>query len=275
MPIFDELGDRMKSHEAVETARRLDARESPVVARLDGRGFSKFTRGMDRPFDRRMMSCMQTATRHLVQNTGARIGYTQSDEITLVYSVDGDNPLEEMMFAGKLQKLTSVLASMATAAFTNAVMKQDASFKTYAERLPHFDGRVFSVPSRDEAANAVLWRTLDAERNAISMTAFANFSHKSLHGVSQAGMLEMLAEKGVAFNEYPRAFRFGSFYRRQTIERPLTEAERVLMPEAHRPEPGTLVKRTEVQRLDDMRSFRDVTNRVGVIFDGEDPLVAA
>jgi len=265
----DAFGDRMKGYESVETGRRLDT-SLPVYARIDGRSFSKFTRGMQRPFDPRMTSAMQAATRHLVKATDARLGYTQSDEISLIWEVDTVNPSAQMFFDGKVQKLCSVLAGLATAAFTQAVMASDPEFAAYAERLPHFDARVFNLPSRDEGANAFLWRELDATRNAVSMTAYANFSAKSLHGVSVFGMRERLAEAGVDFEAYPRPFRRGTYYRRKTVERAMTPDELARIPERHRPAADTLVMRTEIAEVD-MPPFATVVNRVAVVFDGAEP----
>jgi tRNA(His) guanylyltransferase len=69
--------------------------------------------------------------------------------------------------------------------------------------MPHFDCRVFQLPSKDEAANAFLWRAMDARKNAISMVAQSKFSHKKLHGKGQKAMLAMLAEIGVNFEDFP------------------------------------------------------------------------
>lgn len=267
----DEFGDRMKLYEAAETARRLDT-DLPVYARIDGRSFSRFTRGLARPFDPRMTAAMQQTTKVLVAQTGARLGYTQSDEISLIWQRDADTPESQIFFDGKVQKLCSVLAGLATAAFTQAVLASDAEFAAYAGRLPHFDARVFGLPSREEGANAFLWREMDATRNAVSMTAFANFSAKSLHGVSVAGMRERLAATGVDFEAYPVSFRRGTYFRRVNVDRPLTQAERERIPEKHRPSPDQIVMRSEVQALD-MPPFVEVTNRAAVVFDGADPAI--
>ena len=49
----DDFGDRMKVYEMAEAGRRLMPL-LPAVARLDGKGFSGFTRGLARPFDERL-----------------------------------------------------------------------------------------------------------------------------------------------------------------------------------------------------------------------------
>lgn len=259
----DEFGARMKAYEAVETARKLDPL-LPIYARIDGRAFSAFTRGMERPFDARMTVAMVETTKYLVHNTNARMGYTQSDEISLVWLAD--KPESDVLFSGKVQKMVSVLASMAAAKFATVIPVE------FAGRLPHFDCRVFQLPSKDEAANAFLWRAMDARKNAISMVAQANFSHKALFGKDQKAMLGMLAEAGVDFEAFPASFRRGSFVRRDVVERMLTDDELSRIPEKHRPTGA--VTRTDMKVVD-IPPFNKVMNRVAVIFDGADPALCA
>lgn len=261
----DSLGDRMKSYEAIETGRRF-LPMVPIYARIDGRSFSSFTRGMDRPFDAAMSDAMVATTSHLVEHTHARIGYTQSDEISLTWLAD--DPKSEVFFAGKVQKIVSVLAAMATAAFTRAILSGPHADR--AARLPHFDARAFHIPTRTEVANAFLWRELDATKNAISMAASAYCSHKSLHGKTGAEKQEMLFAKGVNFNDYPARFKRGTFLRRVTRERTLTAAERIAIPATHRPAPDATFLRSSVEAIE-MPRFGSVTNREAVIFDGTDP----
>ena len=255
----DDFGNRMKAYEAVETARKFDPM-LPIYARIDGRSFSRFTRGMDRPFDARMTEAMIETTKHLVHETHARIGYTQSDEISLVWLAD--SPESDVFFSGKVQKMASVLASMAAAKFARVCPAG------YEDRMPHFDCRVFQLPSKEEAANAFLWRAMDARKNAISMVAQSKFSHKKLHGKGQKDMLAMLAEIGMEFEDFPESFRRGSFVRRYTVERMLTGEELERIPEKHRP--SGPVMRNEM-RVVDMPPFNRVTNRVEVIFDSAAP----
>src|ERR1700761_6891397 len=81
----DDFGDRMKQvYEAPETERRF-LPMLPIYARLDGRSFSRLTKDMARPYDVRMSDAMVDTTKYLVGETHALIGYTQSDEISLVW----------------------------------------------------------------------------------------------------------------------------------------------------------------------------------------------
>ena len=105
----DPLGDRLKAIEMQEAGRKMMP-DIPVVARLDGRAFHTFTRGMRRPFDIEMQRVMYLTAAALVEEFHPAVGYTQSDEITLVW----DKPV---LFDGRYQKLTSVLAGYASATF--------------------------------------------------------------------------------------------------------------------------------------------------------------
>jgi tRNA(His) 5'-end guanylyltransferase len=98
------LGDRIKHYEKMETAEKFMPM-LPIVARLDGRSFSKFTKSMTKPFDIDMTAIMQEVTKYLVKETGADIGYTQSDEITLVFWQRDYG--SDVFFAGKKQKMVS------------------------------------------------------------------------------------------------------------------------------------------------------------------------
>jgi tRNA(His) guanylyltransferase len=250
----DDFGDRMKAYEAVETSRRFDV-HLPIYARIDGRAFSTFTRGMEKPFDMRLIDAMVKTTRYLVEKTHARIGYCQSDEISLVWLADKEN--SDVFFSGKTMKMASVLASMAAAKFARVCPEG------FEDRLPHFDCRVHQMPSKTEAANAFLWRAMDARKNAISMVAQSRFSPRQLHGKRQADMLEMLSEIGVDFESLPSCFKHGSFLRRETVEREMTPDELARIPKEHWPDGP--VKRSAVSVLD-VPFFRDIKEREAFVF---------
>ncbi len=255
----DEFGDRMKQYEAVETSRRLDV-HLPIYARIDGRSFSTFTRGMARPFDVAMSRAMIETTKYLVGSTHASAGYTQSDEISLVWMAEGE--ASDVLFSGKVQKMVSVLASMAAAKFARVCPLG------YEDKFPHFDARVFQLPSITEGANAFLWRAMDARKNAISMAAQAKFSPKMLHGKRQRDMLAMLRDAGISFEDYPDFFKNGTFARRKTVLRDMTPDELSAIPEAFRPTGP--VQRSEIEERSDF-FFREISNREEYVFAGEEP----
>lgn len=115
---YDSLGDRMKGYENI--ARNYLTRRIPTIIRVDGKAFHTFTRGMEKPFDRILMTTMQNTMKYLCENIqGCVFGYTQSDEITLVLT-DYATITTDAWFGYNIQKMCSVSASMATLAFSNA-----------------------------------------------------------------------------------------------------------------------------------------------------------
>ena len=257
----DALGDRMKEYEKQETARRF-LPGLPIYARIDGRGFSKFTRDMERPFDIHMSRCMIETTKTLVKETHATVGFVQSDEISLVW-IPGANGVA--WFDGKIMKMSSVLAGLVTAAFIENVLNYFSNWAQLIMRLPHFDCRVIGMPSETEAANMLLWRNLDASKNSISMAAHHYYSHKELQNKSGSDKHEMLHAKGVNWNDYPAFFKRGTFVRRVNVERTLSELELSTIPEKHRPCPTHLVMRSEVQEFD-LPPLNRLQNLTDVLF---------
>lgn len=239
MPVNDELGMRMKEfYEEVPKTRLV--RRMPVAIRIDGKAFHTFTRGFQKPFDEILVKSMQDTMKYLCENIqGCVLGYTQSDEITLIL-VDYQNLNSCAWFDYEVQKMCSISASMATMAFNKAfasnVAKQSKRlYKEYLEEKDAsyidtleiamnkgamFDARVFNIP-KEEVANLIYWRQLDATRNSIQMVGQANFSHKELQNKSCNMIQEMLfAEKGINWNDYPTYLKRGSCCVKTTIQNP-------------------------------------------------------
>lgn len=207
------LGDRMKTYERIETSARFMP-GAPIYVRIDGRSFSKFTKKMAKPYDERMSKVMQDVTAFLVKETGACIGYTQSDEISLVFYQE--NIDSSVFFDYKKQKMVSVISGLTSAMFMKLALQV---FPEYcADAVPCFDSRVFVLPNKTEAMNAVLWRVKDATKNSVSMAARSVFPHKELQGRKQDEMITMMLEKGLDWNSYPEYFKSGSFFKRVRYE---------------------------------------------------------
>ena len=263
MKKHDPMGDRLKLYELMETDRRCE-KGKPIIVRLDGKAFHTFTKGLNRPYDMRLSMLMVQTTAHLVEKTHALMGYTQSDEITLVFHYEEPS---QPLYGGKFHKLTSILAAEAASFFTKELPKAlpEKTGNTVA-----FDARVFQVPDKSEAANAVLWRWFDARKNSIAMLAQSEFSHRDLQGVDTLEMREMLeAQKSLHWEDYPSFFKWGTFVRREAFEVELSTEELARIPEDKRPQGP--VKRSRVVTIDQMPAFIDVTNRIEFIFDGALP----
>ena len=266
----DDLGNRMKDYERVTAGQQLIPL-LPVMARLDGKCFSNFTQGLKRPYDLRMSDLMVFVTKKLVEEYNALIGYTQSDEITLVlYS---DTTRSQIPYNGKIQKLVGDMAAYCSLIFNRALPDY---IPEKAHQLPRFDCRVWNVPNRVEATNAVLWREKDATKNSVSMAARSYYSHKEIDGKVSSEIMDMMMAKGMNWNDYPPFFKRGTFIRREKTSETFTAEELEKLPEKHqaRTNPELVVDRSVIKRIE-MPSFSRVTNRVEVIFKGEDPIVAS
>lgn len=203
----DSLGDRMKaSYE--NRARHLLPRRTYTVIRLDGKAFHTYTRGLDRPYDAKLMEDIGEAARFVCEQiSGVRLAYTQSDEISLILT-DFATPQTEAWFDGNLQKIVSVSASLVTAKFN----------ELRPGKLAFFDSRAFTIPDPVEVANYLVWRQQDATRNSISMAAQDRFSHNQLHGKSTGDMQEMLwSQHGVNWNDYDPRFKRGTVVYPETV----------------------------------------------------------
>lgn len=264
----DNLGDRMRLYEQAE-AGRMCLPLLPVLARLDGKCFHNLTRNLERPYDKRFSDLMIDTTKQLVDESNARLGYTQSDEINLVFY--SDNIKSEIFFNGKIQKMVSVLSSMATA-YLNQKLPDYLPDNT--KHIALFDCRIWTVPNLVEAANAILWREQDATKNSISMAAQSVYSTKQLHGKSGGEQQEMLFVKGINWNDYPAFFKRGTFIQRKTRSMKFTSVEIDKLPPKHeaRTNLDLEIERSIVE-LVDVPPFNQVINRVEVIFDGEFPII--
>lgn len=214
--VNDELGKRMKEfYEQIPKTRLM--RRTPVAIRIDGKAFHTFTKGFQKPFDEVLMKSMQETTEYLCENIqGCVFGYTQSDEITLIL-IDYKKLTSSAWFDYEVQKMCSVAASMATMAFNkyfyNMVMKETAGGEftegiagihlEAAEKGAMFDARCFNIP-KEEVANLIYWRQLDAIRNSIQMVGQANFSHNELNNKNCSMIQDMLlAQKHIDWNDFP------------------------------------------------------------------------
>lgn len=255
----DSLGNRMKFYERLVSDQRLMPLV-PVCCRIDG-----FCKGLKRPFDERLSNLMAETTKHLVTQSGAKLGYTQSDEISLIwYSEDWKS---QIYFDGRVHKMTTSLASMASVFFN---LQLPNFLPEKVGKMPTFDARVFVVPTLEEAANYILWREQDATKNSISMAAQSQFSHKALQHKNGSEMQEMLFQNGTNWNNYPNFFKRGTYFKKSLVKIPFTVDEIEKLPANHaaRKNPNLIVERQVISKLD-IPPLGTISNRVGVLFGNE------
>jgi len=220
-----DLAKRMKDYESISKTKLM--KRCPVICRIDGKAHHNFCRGFKRPFDEVYIKSMQETAKYLCENLqGVVMSYQQSDEITLVF-VDYKELNTSPYFDYEVQKLCSIIASMATMAFNEFFSEQviqllssydtpsqtsklEQSYYKAMKKGAMFDARVFNIP-KEEVTNCIYWRQLDSTRNSIQMVGQANFSHKELQNKSCNDIQDMLmTQKGINWNNLPTYQKRGS-----------------------------------------------------------------
>jgi tRNA(His) 5'-end guanylyltransferase len=194
---FDDLDKKMRVFETAHDYCALPGLY--MVARLDGRGFTKLTKEthpFEAPFDERFRDLMIETTKHLM-NCGFNVlyGYTESDEISLLFHPD------ENSFSRKLRKYQSVLAGEASAKFS--LLLGDVAC---------FDCRISQLPRKQDLTDYFRWRNEDAFRNALNAHCYWKLraegqnlaqATKRIKGLSVAEKNELLFQRGINFNDLP------------------------------------------------------------------------
>lgn len=263
--VSDSLADRMRKYESAYS-QELCA-WLPIMARLDGRNFSTFTKHTRRPFSDEFQRLMLDLTRYLVEETGANAAFTASDELTLAW-FDPERK-SEPPFGGRIQKAASTLSAMASVKFNHLLMEMSrevvevpvgperpggrdvlrttelARSGLDLQKMPTFDARLWVVPDITEVGNNFLWRQNDATRNSIQMLARHHFSHSECLNKSSGEMQEMLMSRGINWNDTGNHFKRGTFFlRTKTVRRFTTEELEALPPKhAARTNPDLVVER--------------------------------
>ena len=179
---FDALDKEMREYE--KALDQVVMSGLYMIARLDGRGFSKLTAEilkLNKPFDDMFRDWMVEVTESLVKNSGLNIvyAYTQSDEISLLFRLD------ETAFNRKIRKYNSLLAGLASAKMSMLV-----------RRVVTFDCRMLALPNLDKVADYFVWRQEDCNRNTLNGYCYWTLRNE---GKSAREVTRTLSSKGVAF----------------------------------------------------------------------------
>ncbi|MBO3655501.1 tRNA(His) guanylyltransferase Thg1 family protein [Acinetobacter bereziniae] len=173
--------------------------EQYIVVRLDGRGFTRLTKEVwqfEAPFDIRFRDLMVETTAHLMQ-CGFNIiyGYTQSDEISLLFHFKDDS------FNRKTRKIISILAAEAS-----------AKFSVLHSEMATFDARICILPNAKMTEDYFRWRHEDAHRNALNAHCYwmlrkegetVKNATNEVKGLNRQEKHDLLFSREINFNELP------------------------------------------------------------------------
>lgn len=267
--IFEEnqetLCDRIKSYEKL-TTNNIAKKDLPLIVRLDGKNFSKFTKHLNydaKPFSSGFAKIMQSTAKFMFEEFNAKVVFTISDEITLIFINNGKS---QHPFGGKLFKIHSLMAATASNYFTSQI---NNFIPEKTGSLPIFDCRAFSVPNITEAFHCVLWRCRDGFRNAVFSIAKCSFSERELFKKTTHEKLDMLKSKNINIDEYENMYKYGTCLIKKKSKVTFTEEELLTLPEKHNARLlgkgdywRNIIFKVEIDELKDylMLTYQDTTN---------------
>lgn len=235
---MEPLGDRIKTYEK-EFNDNINPDEYFII-RLDGKNFSKFTKGFYKPFDPMFKKAMCMTVYDLIKKFDAQTGYTHSDEITLIFdkAIPSDENTNDKhiychIYNGRVQKLISLTASYCTVRFNhnlNVLMDTYDGKQKYNDNFVElvkqneqiFDARIlkFEETTKHEILNHQIWRSVhDCERNAVQSYAYCHVGHKNIMNKHCGEMKEMLLEKNIDWNNIPIYIKHGIYCKKMLVEK--------------------------------------------------------
>lgn len=254
---FEALGKVHKKYESMNQQYFMDG--LPIMVRLDGRGFSKFTKDMDKPFDDNFKECMLAAATECLKESNAIVAYTGSDEITLII------PANSNYFGYRKSKIETILASTATAAF---IVRLAELMPKKVIGLPKFDARAWQYPTTQLCLDSLLWRETDCTRNSLSMVCQKYFTQRQLEGAGTKSQHDMLHSIGVNWADYPDHYKRGTYLAKRDKEFELEKEIWDRIPERNRSSTNKFMRRVIVDLK--MPPIQKVQNLYEVIFEEAD-----
>ena len=197
-----------------------------IIAHIDGRSFSKMIKNkFQKPFDVNFIDMMNKTAQYLCQMVqGTHLAYVQSDEITLIIKKNTED--SDVFFGGRLCKMQSIIASLATAKFNQLMILYNMEYHPNINPLNtientalcQFDCKIWDVDNANDAMAWLLFRNIDCTRNSKQQTCQTYLSHKELmskHTDEQVALL--LEKKGINWSELPDGQKYGRLIQKQMV----------------------------------------------------------
>jgi len=233
---IDNLSIRMKEIE--KSNEKYIKPYIPFVLRLDGKKFSKFTKGFMKPFDDIFVKAMVSTMNDLLIEFNAMTAYTHSDEISLIFSNvcsqdEYDNKINNKchIFNGRLMKLCSITAGYCSTRFCHHIKNQmknrqteyddKRSIKIILEKLNNpqfcFDSRILIFEEKkEELLDHMIWRSIkDSERNCISNYGQQYIGHENIFGLKPQEIVDKLSQNNILWNGIPFHLKYGIYAKKE------------------------------------------------------------
>lgn len=172
--------DDMKRHEVFSNNEVPP--NSFFAIRVDGRNFHTEVKrlGLERPLDRKLRDAIVEASIEVMKDFGIDYAYTESDEVTFIFTNKYTNYLR------RAEKLATLVASKMSVSFNRTELIRNSQIS------PIFDGRVLVLPTQEDVERCLKWRLYDSKRNCISTYCFWTLVKK---GVKEGSAQKMLNGK--------------------------------------------------------------------------------
>ena len=209
-----------------------------ILVHVDGRSFSKKIKNrFNKPFDDDFIKMMNETAIYLCENVqGAKIAYVQSDEISLL--LKKDTPEGDIFFGGRLCKMQSIIAALATAKFNQLITAYELVSKEneglaqnilYTQKalvemitklpLYQFDCKVWDVDTANDALAWFLFRNIDCIRNSKQQFVQTYLPHNAIMGHNSDEQVQMAIDmKGKDWNECPDYQKYGRIVSKEEFE---------------------------------------------------------
>lgn len=208
-----------------EVFSRICVDSKTFFLRLDGWKFKKISeKFIEKPFDRSFAECM-VASCKIIFNAGFNpaLAYIVSDEMNFLF-LENVNP-----FDGRIEKINSVIASLASSAFTLNLHKIFQNEFTAA-----FDSRIIVIFNEEEIIEYLALRQMNNWRNHNNAYAYwilrkqgekpAEIS-KMLKGLKTSELHKIMLQHGVDLAKTPKWQRRGILISKRSIKKRIAQHE--------------------------------------------------
>lgn len=235
---FKNLEDKCQYYRSLTDYRLLP--NSNILVMLDGKNFSKLVKNnFEKPFDDCFIRMMNETAKFLCENVqGCKFAYVQSDEISLLIT-DYDTPETDMLFGGRLCKIQSILASLATSEFNRwfTIWNLNKCYDNVSVgefiskmKMAQFDCKAWVVPNVNDVFSYFLYRQLDCIKNSKQQTAQTYIPHKELLGKNADEQIAMCIDRCIVdWNMFEDKYKYGRFIAKEvTTQTKVVKGETVI-----------------------------------------------
>lgn len=198
------IGERFKHYEETLSSSTELSPYLPIVARVDGRGFSKFLSKAEKPYDRGVRNIFDKTMFEVLKemNINTAFAYGQSDEVSFVFNFlkvnEDDAGKKEYVIHDwmnfRRDKFNSLISSFFTAYFNSINSSEYGYIRGTKNKLGFFDCRTFNL-TWDELNNYLIWRQQDTLRNAIQSKGRYSFGHKKMMNLKNSDVIDKLRKE--------------------------------------------------------------------------------